>query len=190
MKNILDYSMVSESIIVFIDMQEKLVNAMPEDIAFTMSRQQKLLNSAVHLNLPVIITEQYPRGLGNTVHSLKECFSSDWAVVEKNTFSCMGSDEFKDKLKDSGKKSVVICGIETHVCVLQTALDCIRAGYRVIVLRDAVCSRNCIDRETAFLTMENAGVFFMTVESFLFMILEDSKHPEFKKISKILASAD
>jgi nicotinamidase-related amidase len=190
MNNIFDYTKLNKSIMVFIDMQEKLINAMPVEIKDTINRQQRLLKALSVLNMPVIITEQYSKGLGNTIAPLKKYFNPDWPIIEKNTFSCMGSEEVKDKLALSGKKIIILAGIETHVCVLQTALDCIKEGYQVIILHDAVCSRNSIDKETAFITAQNAGVLSLTVESLLFMLLQDSKHPDFKKVSKILASSD
>ena len=190
MENISDYKKLNESVLVFIDMQEKLVNAMPDEVEFIIKRQQKLLRAASVLNMSVIITEQYPKGLGSTLASLQECYNPKWNIIEKETFSCLGSEEFRQKLSSYEKKTVVLAGIETHVCVLQTALDCVKEGYHVIILRDAVCSRNSIDKETAFITALEAGVSFLTVESLFFMMLQTSKHNDFKKISKILVSMD
>jgi len=188
MGNLFNYSKLKDCMILFIDMQEKLINAMPEQITEVISRQQKLLKGAALLNIPVLITEQYPKGLGGTFNLLKNCFLKDWQILEKSTFSCLGSNAIKEAILGFNKKTIIIVGIETHVCVLQTALDCLNEKLHVVILKDAVCSRNEIDMRTAFLTASDAGISFLTVESFLFMMLQDSAHPKFRELSKILVS--
>ena len=182
----LDRELLKNSEILLIDMQEKLINAMPESINSVITKQKILLQAAELLNIPVTVTEQYPKGLGYTIEPLKRLLNSELDFFEKSTFSCIGCEEVKKHLAAKAPKTVILIGIETHVCVLQTALDCINEGYQVILLNDAVESRHSIDKETALQTAEAAGVVFMTVESFLFMFMKDSKHQVFRQISKLL----
>ena len=172
--------------LLFIDMQEKLLNAMPENITETIKNQKILLGAAALLKLKVIVTEQYPKGLGSTAADLADIFDSKWPVVEKNTFSCMGEPSVRAELEKQKIETVVVAGIETHVCVLQTALDCMLKGYSVILLTDAVNSRKENDKLTAFKTAESAGITLMTVESLLFMLMRTSRHPAFREISRLL----
>ena len=182
----LNRELLKNSEILLIDMQEKLIKAMPESINSVITKQKILLQAAELLDIPVTATEQYPKGLGYTIEPLKQLLSSEINMFEKSTFSCLGCGDVKNHLAAKSPKTVILAGIETHVCVLQTALDCIKEGYQVILLKDAVESRHSIDKETAFQTAEAAGVVFMTVESFLFMFMQDSKHKEFRQISKLL----
>lgn len=188
MEKNLNRRILENSAILLIDMQEKLINAMPESINAVIKQQKILLTAIELLNLKLIVTEQYPKGLGNTIQPLKNILQQKTKIFEKNTFSCLGSSEVKNHLNNSNIKTVILAGIETHVCVLQTALDCIDEGYQVIMLKDAVNSRHTIDKETAFETAASNGVIFMTVESLLFMLMKDSKHEAFRKVSKLLVS--
>ena len=172
--------------LIFIDMQEKLIKAMPETISETINKQKILLEAAKLLNINVIITEQYPKGLGYTINDLSSIFSEKWPLIEKNTFSAMGCTEVRMELQKQPPETVVVAGIESHVCVLQTAIDSINAGYNTILLTDAVNSRHEIDRDTAMKTVSDAGGILMTVESLLFMLMRDSKHSAFRDISKLL----
>lgn len=177
---------IGQSILLLIDMQEKLLPAMPKSIEDTIEKQILLLKSATLLDLPVIITEQYPKGLGTTITQIKSCFDSKWPVVEKSTFSCFGEPKVRMELLKKTINTIILAGIESHVCVLQSAIDARLKGYQVIIIKDAVNSRNIVDYETSFETAKSAGVIFMTAESLLFMLMVDSKHPAFRNISKLI----
>ena len=177
---------IPSTALLFIDMQERLLSAMPEDISATIANQKILLEAARELKLKVIITEQYPKGLGHTTEELSSLFLPEWPLIEKSTFSSMGSQDVRKELKKETVKTVIIAGIETHVCVLQSAIDSVNAGYQTILLTDAVNSRKITDRDTALKTAVSAGVYLMSVESLIFMLMRDSKHPAFKTISKLL----
>ena len=177
---------IEQSSILFIDMQERLLKAMPDSLELTILKQIILLKAAKLLGLDVIITEQYPKGLGHTDRVLKEHFSVSWPIIEKSTFSCMAEIAVRKELQRKPKNTLILVGIESHVCVLQTAIDAIDQGYNVILLKDAVNSRNSIDYEMSFETAKSAGVFIMTVESLLFMLMVDSKHSAFRDVSKLL----
>ena len=177
---------IDTSLILLIDMQEKFLPAMPATIHDTILRQKILLESAKLLQVPVVITEQYSKGLGHTIPELADIFDPSWPIFEKNTFSCLGSTDVRMELKKKNFNSVILLGIENHVCVLQTAIDLLEDGFQTIILKDAVNSRKQIDMETGFETAKTAGIHFMTVESFVFMLMLDSKHQMFRNISKLL----
>jgi len=172
--------------LLFIDMQERLLGAMPEDITATLANQKILIEAAKLLQLKVIVTEQYPKGLGHTIEELSSIFDPKWPVIEKSTFSSLGEANVRSELNKRTIKTVIIAGIESHVCVLQTALDAVAKGFQTIILTDAVNSRKGYDKETAFITAQAGGVILMTVESMLFLLMRDSQHPAFRAVSKLL----
>lgn len=162
------------------------MRVMPENIQSTIERQKVLLEAAGLLQIPVVITEQYPQGLGHTIPELTELFDSSWPFFEKTTFSCLGSTEVRMELEKKNINTVILVGIEAHVCVLQTAVDCLAKGFQTIILKDAVNSRKTLDMETGLKTAQSAGAHFMTVESLLFMLIKNATHPAFREISKLL----
>ena len=177
---------INTSVIVFIDMQEKLLCAMPESMKNTITRQKILLESAKLLQVPVVVTEQYPKGLGYTIAELSDIFDPSWPLLEKTTFSCLGATQVRMELEKKNIDTVILAGVETHVCVLQTAIDSLAKGFQTVILKDAVNSRKNIDMETGIETAKAAGVHFLTVESLVFMLMKDSKHPAFRDVSKLL----
>ena len=177
---------IASTTILLIDMQERLLNAMPESISATIANQKILLEAAKLLNVNVIVTEQYTKGLGVTTSELSDIFDPAWPVLEKSTFSALLDPPTKTELSRKSIRTVVLMGIESHVCVLQTAIDAVNLGWNTIVLADAVNSRKSNDFETALETAKLAGCVPMTVESLLFMLMRDSKHPAFRSVSKLL----
>ncbi|MDD3116794.1 MAG: hydrolase [Victivallaceae bacterium] len=175
---------IENSIFILVDVQEKLLPAM-NNASGCLDRNRILLKSAAELGIKVIASEQYPQGLGGTVEELKNLFCPDWTVVEKNTFSCFGAEPFVAELKKSAARNLFISGIESHVCVLQTALDA-RDDYQVFVISDAVTSRKAEDYTTALQTMRQNGIQVISTESILFMLMRSSKHQAFKAISKLI----
>lgn len=175
-----------ESVFITIDIQDRLVSAMADNDAHTLIEQtQRLMTAATSLAVPVITTEQYPRGLGNTVSELAEHVQSD-SVIEKTSFSCAKVPEFMKKLDATGRKQIVLSGMESHICVLQTALDLLAQGFRVYVVEDAVCSRAHNNKQAALQRMRDAGVIITCMESVLFEWLSDASHPQFKVLSKLV----
>jgi len=171
--------------LIVIDLQERLINAMrPDEIASVISKCEILVNASLKLNIPVIFTEQYPKGLGPTVENLKKYFTEP--PIEKTTFSCFGSAKFAKKLEEMNIKSLIICGIETHVCVQQTSFDALERGMNIFVPADATCSRDSQNKSISLNLMLYKGITVTSVESLLFAILRDSMHPSFKEISRIL----
>ena len=138
------------------------------------------------LNLPIIVTEQYPKGLGSTVEEITSVLPDRFKCIEKSTFSSCGANQFLEKLNATNTKQVLICGLETHVCVNQTAHDLLNEGFEVHVLCDAVSSRFSYNKEIGLKKMLMNGVMPSSVEMALFELMQDSKHEQFKEIQKII----
>ena len=171
--------------LVVVDFQERMMPAMREG-ASAVAEAAKLVKGFEALGCPVLVTQQYTKGLGESVREIREACSS-FVYTEKDTFSAMGEQNFIDAVKQVGRNTIVICGIETHVCVLQTALDLHEAGYTVFIAVDAISSRKEYDKKIAVKRMVQAGITPTTVESILFELLEnDAKSDTFKAISKII----
>ena len=177
---------INTSLIIFIDMQERLLRAMPETIKDTIMRQKILLESAKRLQVPVVVTEQYPEGLGRTIAELSDIFDHSWPLLEKTAFSSLGTAQIRMELKKRSIDTIILAGVETHVCVLQTAIDALEKGFQTVILKDAVNSRKNIDMKTGFETARAAGAHLMTVESLIFMFMKDSKHPAFRDVSRLM----
>lgn len=137
------------------------------------------------LEIPFLVTEQYPKGLGFTILPLRRVFGDD-PPIEKMAFSCCDEPQFANTLSVTGKKHVILCGIETHVCVLQTALDLLQAGYQPVVLEDCVSSRKLSDKHIAIERMRQEGVIISSLESILFELTRFSGTETFKAISKLV----
>lgn len=165
-----------------IDVQEKLVPAI-EDHDRIVWNIRRLIDAANLLDVPVFATEQYPRGLGPTVELLREKLNE---VPEKSMFSCRECSELFDSVREQGVNNLLLAGIESHVCVQQTALDCVTAGFNVFLAADAIGSRHELDHEIALCRMEASGCFVTTTESAMFEWCETSKADEFKSISKLV----
>jgi len=145
----------------------------------------KLIRGFRILHVPIFITEQYPKGLGPTLAAVTEALG-DQAPLQKMSFSCCGSEELMAGLSNRSVEQVAISGIETHVCVLQTALDLLASGFQVHVVRDAVSSRRVTDHETAIERMRAAGAIVTTTESTLFELMERADISEFKTVSTLI----
>lgn len=177
---------VEESLLVLVDLQEKLLAALASRERL-LSRCRLLVDSAITLGVPVVITEQYPRGLGRTDPSL---LPGNHRPHEKQAFSCCDDEALSARIAEWGRRQVVLAGIEAHVCVLQTALDLVADGYHVYVAVDAVASRRAIDQETALRRLEHEGIRATTAESAVFEWTRIAGTPQFKAISERIKSAD
>lgn len=181
-----------DSILLLIDFQEKLLPAMKlaEEIE---EKTIRLIKGCKAFNLPILATQQYTKGLGDTVASIKkaleETLPNNDAMVkifEKTSFSCLGEHNFLQTLKSLDRRSIIVAGIESHVCVEQTVLDLLEMGYSVFVIADGISSRNNNDRKYAQRRMSEAGAVITTYEAALFEMLGNAKSPLFKTISKIV----
>lgn len=168
-----------------VDVQEKLFPYV-ENSCHVMQAMQKAVRGFQILQLPIYVTEQYPKGLGSTVATLKGVFGDGQRYLEKTTFSCMDNDIVKKALLQSPVKQWVIIGIEAHVCILQTAKDLLESGKQVTVLNDAISSRSIYDFSTAIAELRDCGARISSTETVLFELLRDSKAAEFKEISQLI----
>jgi len=180
--NILDSS---TSALLVIDIQEAFRNAIPEftNVATQASVAARGFQT---LGLPVFVTEQYPKGLGRTAEEIALVLSDDTEVIEKTAFSSCGADALVERLSALGIKQVAICGLETHICVNQTAHDLLFRGFQVHLLTDAVCSRFEYNRTTGVAKMLASGVISSSVEMSFFELMRDAKHEKFKEIQALI----
>ncbi|MBQ6622089.1 MAG: 5'/3'-nucleotidase SurE [Mogibacterium sp.] len=168
----------------FVDFQEKLLPAMrkPEKLLDNVTKFARCVD---RLDLPVIVTQQYTRGLGQTVPQVRQALHH-FDKVEKLSFSCWGAPGFADKISATVLKSIVIAGIESHICVQQTALDFLERGYEVTILRDCCASRKKEDHEAAMQLLAAAGCKVTTWEAFVYQLLGSSTHTAFRAVSAIV----
>lgn len=174
----------NNSVALMIDIQEKLFPHMAEGEAL-LHNSQRLIEGIKALGLTILVTEQYRKGLGLTIPALAQQIPSVTSV-EKAAFSCCDEPEFMKQLSTCGKKNVILFGIEAHVCVLQTVLDLISAGYQPVVVADCTSSRKLSDKEIAMKRMRREGAIMTTYESILFELCRVSGTDSFKAISKIV----
>lgn len=167
-----------------VDIQERLVPAMEESATFV-GNCKKLVQGLQILGLPVLVTQQYTKGLGETIAEVKALFS-DFQYIEKKDFSCFDEPVFAEKLALSGATNVIICGIESHVCVLQTAVDLKAAGYNPVVVMDCVLSRVFDNVDLAAERFRQEGIMMTSCESILFELTRTAGAPEFKAISALV----
>ena len=171
-------------ILVAIDFQEKLLPAMAEKEKV----EKNIIKLATGLNvfeIPKLVTTQYAKGLGVTTDKVGEALG-EFTEIDKTTFSAYKNEEFKNALWESGRKTVILTGIETHICVEQTALDLIEAGYDVVLAADCVRSRDMENHNIAVAKIQAAGATVTCTESVLYELLGGAKAPEFKAISAIV----
>ena len=173
-----------ETVAVIIDVQEKLYPLISNNEKMTMNIT-RLIKGLKVLEIPMLITQQYTKGIGETITPIKEAIG-EFSHIEKLSFSCCGDPIFLDALKKLGRKNVIITGIESHVCVLQTALDLIDMGYQPVLIEDCVSSRNLNDKKYALKRMKSAGAILSTYESILFELTVVSGTEQFKAISRIV----
>jgi nicotinamidase-related amidase len=180
--NILDRNSV---VLVVVDIQEAFRAPLP-DFALIADRSARAVQAFAMLGLPVIITEQYPKGLGKTAEEIMLSAPENVTIIEKSTFSAFGASEFTEALKNTGAKQVVLCGLEAHICVNQTAHDLLAAGYQVHLLQDCVSSRTTHDKHTGIKKMQASGAIPSNLEMALFELMRDSKHEQFKQIQGLI----
>ncbi len=146
----------------------------------------KLLEGMKVLDIPILVTEQYSKAIGGTIESIVESLGAEYKPIEKMAFSCMDEPNFVTALEAAKRKNIIICGIESHVCVLQTTIDMLAAGYQPIIIEDCVSSRNPNDKKHAIKRMASSGAMISTYESMLFELQRHSGTDRFKAISKII----
>ena len=175
----------TDSLILVIDIQEKLLRAVynPAQIG---KKAEIISGMSKLLDLPVIVTEQYPKGLGGTVDCVSKNLDEKPCVFEKTSFNAISEKDIAEAVRTSGKKQVIILGIETHICVYQTAAALLDEGYKVTVAADACSSRSEKEHEFGLDRMKSLGAELKTTEMILFELLKSSRHPKFKEIQSLI----
>ncbi len=176
--------MREQTALLLIDVQQRLL-PMVEHPETLMKRLMVLMEGLELLDIPVVVTEQYPKGLGETVERLQPWKKTD-SCFEKVSFSCLDNPEVRSWLGEQGRKQVVVVGIEAHVCVLQTVIDLLEAGYQPVVVHDCVSSRHRLDMDVALERMRREGAVITTVESLLFELTRTAGTDLFKGISALV----
>lgn len=173
------------SVLALIDIQERFRPTIA-GIADLIARTEILVRAAIRLGIPILATEQYPKALGPTVAEIKRWLPDSHAYLPKTCFSSAACAPFAEALAATGRKQVLLAGIETHVCVLQTALELSASGHSVYVAEDAVSSRKPADRMAALERMSRHGVERITSEMAVFEWLREAGTPEFKEIQALI----
>lgn len=172
--------------IIFIDIQDKLVDVMPKgEMKKVIDASSILIQAAKILEVPCLYTEQYPKGLGSTVKKLKSLLPN--LPIEKKAFSCLDEPNFKSHLVKS-RPHVILCGLETHICILQTALALKASGKEVFVVEDATLSRSNLNHQNAIHRLRSKGVVITNVESVIFEWLRVAEGDHFRVVSKLVKS--
>jgi nicotinamidase-related amidase len=170
----------ASAVLVVVDYQQKMMPAI-HDREGVLARAERLVRGVALLDLPVLVTEQYPRGLGRTEPQLVAALGEHYRPIEKTTMSVMGEPSFSDALRGTGCTQAILCGVEAHVCVCQSATDLRHAGYEVHVVADCVSSRRSEDTAIALERMKQAGCWMSTHEMAVFELLGRSDTPAFKE---------
>ncbi len=169
------------SLLLVIDVQEKLLNAVFNKEVLA-KKAKTVVDVANILSLPIIVTEQYPKGLGETVNGIKNSAK----VFEKTAFNALSDSLLLNELKQSCRNQIIVFGIETHICVHQTVAALIDAGFDVTVVSDACGSRSEVEYKSALECMKQNGAKVKTTEMVLFELLKSAKHPNFKEIQSLI----
>jgi len=172
----------SDAVVVVVDVQERLAAVM-EQREKVLANCLHLLSAASLLGLPVIVTEQYPKGLGPTLEEIRRALPS-FRPIEKTAFDCCGESAFLEAVGRTGRKKIILAGMEAHICVLQTCLGLMQAGYVVHLVRDAVCSRSVENFVAGVEMARQAGAVATSTEIVLFQLLERAGTEEFRTISR------
>ena len=174
-----------EALLIVVDMQEPFLRGIHERDRLT-NNVQLLLQAAAILNVPVLSTLQYATRMGGVVSDLGQYLPGDVAPLDKLTFSCAGSDAFQAEIKKIGHRQILLCGVETHICVSQTALDLVHQGCQVHVAADAVSARSLEKHKLGMERMRDSAVLPCAAEAAVYELLGAAGTPEFKAILSLL----
>lgn len=172
-----------QTVLMIVDIQEKLIPAMTVANEI-IHKTNTLVSIAKELQLPIITTEQYPKGLGSTIEQIRSNIDPSY-IFEKISFTAY-TDKVKLTLKELGRQKILITGMETHICVFQTVRDLLSEGYEVFVVSDAICSRTKANYKNALELMRDMGAIITNTESVLFDLLKEAGTPQFKSLSKLI----
>lgn len=175
---------IQNACLVVVDVQGKLAQLMVDKESL-FKNIRILIQAAKILDIPILWCQQVPESLGPTVPEIAELLAGE-EPIDKACFSCCGEERFTAELNALGKEQVLLCGIEAHICVYQTAMDLMEGGLDVTVVADAVSSRTEQNRETALDRLSAEGANISSTEMVLFELIKTSKHPQFREIAKLV----
>jgi len=176
----------NETLLLIVDVQKKLINNI-KGSQLLIFNIKKLIDTCNLLNVNIAITEQNPLKLGMTLESILN--DNEYPKFEKMEFSCSENKNFLNYINKNNFKNIIVCGIESHICILQTSIDLLRKGFNILIPRDAIGSRNEIDNDTAFLRLILSGAVASTTESLICELCKTSNRKEFREVSKILKNS-
>ncbi|MES9942333.1 MAG: isochorismatase family protein [Candidatus Thiodiazotropha sp. 6PLUC2] len=187
-KSTLPLTHAATSQLLIVNTQERLTKAMPDqDLALMIPSIVQLSKAASMLDIPIILSEHYGQGLGNTLSEITEHLPPHTKAKDKLTFSCCTAPGFEEELAENGaRKQIVMVGLEAHICILQTAAGLQQWGYQVFVAEDGIASRKAVHRENALMRMRRGGINITNMESVIFEWMGDATHPKFKEISQLI----
>ena len=177
--------LAEETMALVIDYQERLLPVIHQSEELLRS-SSILLKGLKALGVPMVVSQQYTKGIGMTVPAIAEALGEDFAYLDKVTFSCAEDEALLGRIREIGRKNIILCGVEAHICVLQTAIDLLAMGYKVILVEDCIGSRRENDKAVALRRAEAEGAVITTYESILFELTRVAKTEQFKIISKLI----
>jgi nicotinamidase-related amidase len=175
----------AQTALVIIDMQEGFRTSISE-FAEVAARIALMSHAAQLLSVPVVLTEQYPKGLGRTAGEIRAVLPAALEPIEKTAFSSCGAQTFTGELERVGARQVLVCGIEAHVCVNQTTHDLLARGFQVHLLTECITARAAHNRETGLAKMQQSGALPSSIEMALFELMRDAAHEQFKAVQKLI----
>ncbi|WP_269605135.1 isochorismatase family protein [Prochlorococcus marinus] len=176
----------NETLLLIVDVQQKLINNI-KDNQLLIFNIKKLIDTCKLLNVRIAISEQNPLKLGKTLKSITD--NNEYAKFEKMEFSCSKNKNFINYINEYNFKNIIVCGIESHICILQTSIDLLQKGFNILIPKDAIGSRNEIDNDTAFLRLILSGAVASTTESLICELCKTANREEFRELSKILKNS-
>ncbi len=176
---------LEDTALLVIDMQEAFRNKI-SDFSETAARIALVSHAVQLLDVPIIVTEQYSKGLGETANEIRAVLSPTAKRIEKTAFSSCGAQSFESELIELRALNILVCGIEAHICVNQTVHDLLAGGYRVHFLTDCITARAQQNKDVAFMKMQQSGAVPTTIEMALFELLRDATHAQFKTIQNLI----
>ena len=175
-----------ETLLLIVDVQQKLIKNI-KDNQLLIFNIKKLIDTCNLLDVPIAITEQNPLKLGKTLKSITD--NNEYPKFEKMEFSCINNKKFIKYINEYNFKNIIVCGIESHICILQTSIDLLQKGFNILIPKDAIGSRNDIDNDTAFLRLILSGAVASTSESLICELCKTANRKEFREVSKILKNS-
>ncbi len=177
--------LAEETMALVVDFQERLLPVIDQSEEL-LRRSGILVKGLKALGIPMVVSQQYTKGIGMTVPAIAEAVGEDFAYLDKLAFSCAEDEQLLAKLREIGRKNIILCGIEAHICVLQTAIDLLAMGYQVILVEDCIGSRKENDKAVAIRRAEAEGAVLTTYEAILFELTRVAKTDLFKTISGLI----